>query len=263
MRTVSVNSALRRIRDAEGRIRHSAGRGPCACGRRGRRVRPGCACAAGNHASSRGADYSAGTCAYSLRLQVRDLDTGRLNYSRAVLGITTGYHLEHRRLPGVPRCRDLGCGKLFSQKGCGHAMQRGCHVHNMWIVLWIVSAARDAGMRGERTGGKFRPGRGMGTIPRRASRLADPAASAGLAEAHPAARAGGKHRPHRDAERVRQGTAGDQAACADHPGAVSAARPRHPARRHGRPGTPGHDARVRCGPGGGSAGTGGSAGSRA
>ena len=70
VRTVSANSAPRRIRDWDGRIRHSAGRGPCACGRRGWRARPGCACAAGNHASSRGADYSAGTCAYSLVLQV-------------------------------------------------------------------------------------------------------------------------------------------------------------------------------------------------
>jgi hypothetical protein len=29
---------------------------------------------------------------------------------RTVLGFPTGYHLEHRRLPGVPGCRVLGCG---------------------------------------------------------------------------------------------------------------------------------------------------------
>ena len=138
VRTVSANSAPRRIRDWDGRIRHSAGRGPCACGRRGRRARPGCACAAGNHASSRGADCSAGTCAYSLRLQVKDLDCKVRVIKTHVRGpqrpyrfcltltqrtlhcgvrfsdFTPGYHLEHRRLPAVPRCRGLGCGKLFS-----------------------------------------------------------------------------------------------------------------------------------------------------
>ncbi len=76
-----------------------------------------------------------------------------------------------------------------------------------------------------------------GHDPRRASRLADPAPSAGLAEAHPAARAGREHRPHRDAERVRQGTVEHLgAARADHPGAFPGARTRHPARCHGRPG---------------------------
>ena len=147
VRTVSANSAPRRIRNWDGRIRHSAGRGPCACGRRGWRARPGCACAAGNHASSRGADCSAGTCAYSLELQVGTL-YGHARRPRAVLGFTTGYHLEHRRLPRVPRGRDLGCGKLFSPGCPGHGVQRGSHVHNMWIGLWIVSAARDGEARG-------------------------------------------------------------------------------------------------------------------
>src|SRR4029077_17101668 len=104
-------------------------------------------------------------------------------------------------------------------------MQRGCHVHNMWIVLWIVSAARDVGMRGERTGGTFGPGRSMGTIPRRAGRPADPAAPASVAETHPATRPGGEYRPDRDAERVRQGAAGDPAARAGPPGPVPGARP--------------------------------------
>ena len=143
VRTVSANSAPLRIRDEGGRIRHSAGRGPCACGRRGRRARPGCACAAGNHASSRGADCSAGTCAYSLGLQVRiltvllqgsrhsdprpgsaatlpvlpDAHPAHAPLRRAALGFTPGYHLEHRRLPGVSRCRVLGCGKLCSPDG--------------------------------------------------------------------------------------------------------------------------------------------------
>src|SRR5215471_19353103 len=66
-----------------------------------------------------------------------------------MLGFTTGYHPEPGRLPGVPRCRDLGCGKLLSPCGRSQGMQRGCHVHNVWIGLWIVSArARDVGKRG-------------------------------------------------------------------------------------------------------------------
>jgi len=73
-RTVSANSAPRRIRDSGGRIRHSAGRGPYACGLRGPRGRPACACAAGSHASSPGADCSAGTCAYSPRAPDTDRD---------------------------------------------------------------------------------------------------------------------------------------------------------------------------------------------
>ena len=44
----------------------------------------------------------------------RDLDHAHAE-RRAVLGFPTGYHPEHRRLPGVPRCGDLGCGKLFSR----------------------------------------------------------------------------------------------------------------------------------------------------
>ena len=80
-RTARVNSALRRMRDSGGRIRHSAFRDPCACVPQGQPGRPGCACATGSHASSRGADYSAGTCAYSLGLQgkLRDIAvlTGR------------------------------------------------------------------------------------------------------------------------------------------------------------------------------------------
>jgi len=59
---------------------------------------------------------------------------GHARRRRAALGFTTGYHLEPRRLPGVPRCRDLGCGKLFSPCCRSHGMQRGCHVHSMWIV---------------------------------------------------------------------------------------------------------------------------------
>ncbi len=39
----------------------------------------------------------------------------------------TGYHLEHRRLPGVPRCRVLGCGKLFSPSCRSHRVQPGYH----------------------------------------------------------------------------------------------------------------------------------------
>ena len=37
-------------------------------------------------------------------------------------------------------CGGLGCGKLFSPDCRGHCVQPGSHVHNMWIVLWIVSA---------------------------------------------------------------------------------------------------------------------------
>ena len=95
VRTVSANSAPRRIRDWDGRIRHSAGRGPCACGRRGWRARPGCACAAGNHASSRGADCSAGTCAYSLELQVGIM-------SRARSEAACGSRIQHRLPSGTP-----------------------------------------------------------------------------------------------------------------------------------------------------------------
>src|SRR5215471_12275833 len=66
-----------------------------------------------------------------------------------MLGFTSGYHPEPGRLPGVPCRRDLGCGKLLSPCGRSQGMQRGCHVHNVWIGLWIVSArARDVGKRG-------------------------------------------------------------------------------------------------------------------
>ena len=95
VRTVSANSAPWRIRDWDGRIRHSAGRGPCACGRRGWRARPGCACAAGNHASSRGADCSAGTCAYSLMLQVGIMLLAR--WMKAC-----GSRIHHRLPSGTP-----------------------------------------------------------------------------------------------------------------------------------------------------------------
>ncbi len=43
----------------------------------------------------------------------RDLDHAHAQ-QRAALGFPTGYHLEHRRLPGVSLCRVLGCGKLSS-----------------------------------------------------------------------------------------------------------------------------------------------------
>ena len=72
--------------------------------------------------------------------------TDRVRFSES----NTGYHLEHRRLAGVPRCRVLGCGKLFSPDCRSHGAQLGSHVHNMWIVLWIVSAARDGDARGAR-----------------------------------------------------------------------------------------------------------------
>src|SRR5438046_7127898 len=134
---------------------------------------------------------------------------------------------------------------MLPQSRYAAGMPRAQHVD----ALWIVSAARDVGMRGERTGGTFRPGRSMGTIPRRAGRPADPAAPAGLAETHPAARPRGEHRSHRDAERVRQGAAGDPAARAGHAGPVPAAWPRHPAGRYRRPGAAGRDARIRAGPG--------------
>src|SRR5580658_6456168 len=94
VRTVSANSAPRRIRDLDGRIRHSAGRGPCACEPRGRPARPGCASAAGSHASSPGADCSAGTCAYSLELQVRVLD-----YAHDLM--TCGSRISHRLPSGT------------------------------------------------------------------------------------------------------------------------------------------------------------------
>ena len=119
---------------------------------------------------------------------------------RAVLGFThTAYH---RGTPpfatACPAVGDLGCGTSYFSPCCrSHGMQRGCHVHNMWaFALWIVSAARRRGRcDGERTGGKFRTWqKSSGTIPRRAGRLADPAAPAGLAETHPAARPGGEHR---------------------------------------------------------------------
>jgi hypothetical protein len=88
LRTVRVNSALRRIRAGGGRIRHSASRGPYACVRRARHGRPGCACAAGSHASSRGADCSAGTCAYSLGLQGTLYDDGRIGNDAVLTGRT-------------------------------------------------------------------------------------------------------------------------------------------------------------------------------
>ena len=141
VRTASVNSAPRRIRDWDGRIRHSAFRGPCADGPRGPPGRPGCACAAGNHASSRGADCSAGTCAYSLGTPDRVFaEWARSTDTRAALGFTPGYHLEPRRLPPVFSHPGLGCGQLFSPTCHGHRVQPGSHVHNMWKVLWIVSA---------------------------------------------------------------------------------------------------------------------------
>ena len=69
--------------------------------------------------------------------------------------ISTGYHLEQRRLPGVPGGRVLGCGKLFSPSCRSHSVQRGNHVHNMWIHLWIVSLRlATRGVEGS-TGGEF------------------------------------------------------------------------------------------------------------
>jgi len=59
---------------------------------------------------------------------------------RVALGFVPGYHLEPRRLPRVSRRRGLGCGKRISPSCHPHHVQPGCHVHNMWIVLWIVSA---------------------------------------------------------------------------------------------------------------------------
>lgn len=69
--------------------------------------------------------------------------------------ISTGYHLEQRRLPGVPGGRVLGCGKLVSPSCRSHRVQRGNHVHNMWIHLWIVSLRlATRGVEGS-TGGEF------------------------------------------------------------------------------------------------------------
>ncbi len=172
VRTASANSAPRRSRDWDGRIRHSAGRGPCACGRRGRRARPGCACAAGSHASSRGADCSAGTCACSLGLQVGVLtvlpQSAPFGPRRGFAGPAGGERRSpgarataacrsriHPRLPSgtppfatrVPLPR-LRLWKAVLPSCPGHGVQRGCHVHNMWIGLWIVSAARDGDARG-------------------------------------------------------------------------------------------------------------------
>jgi len=167
LRTVRVKSALRRSRDGEGRIRHSASRDPCACGQRAQRARHGCACAAGSHASWRGAGCSAGTCAYSRKLQGYFVKVGSVpgtRFRRAAHGINQGYHLEHRRLPGMPRCRDLGCGKLFSPSCHGHRVQPGYHVHNMWIVLWIVSSSSRQGGAMGALNDEYRPGRDMGTV---------------------------------------------------------------------------------------------------
>lgn len=58
---------------------------------------------------------------------------------RAVLGVPTGYHLEHRRLPRVSCRRVLGCGKAIAPSCRGDRVQPGRHLHNMWIALWIVS----------------------------------------------------------------------------------------------------------------------------
>jgi hypothetical protein len=58
---------------------------------------------------------------------------------RAVLGVPTGYHLEHRRLPRVSCRRVLGCGKAIAPSCRSDSVQPGGHVHNMWIALWIVS----------------------------------------------------------------------------------------------------------------------------
>src|SRR6516165_4470821 len=76
----------------------------------------------------------------------------------------------------------------------------------------------------------------MGAVPRRVLRSSDRAPSAGLAAADPAARPGREHRPHRDAERVREGTARDPPPRADHPRAVPGVRPQHSACRDRRPG---------------------------
>ena len=108
---------------------------------------------------------------WNVRLLTGTPDKGILDCThaglRAVLGFPTGYHLEQRRLPGVPSGRVLGCGKLFSPGCHGHAVQQGSHVHNMWIQLWIVSLRlAAAGLEGS-TGGEFGPGGCMGTIPRR------------------------------------------------------------------------------------------------
>ena len=54
---------------------------------------------------------------WNVRLLTGTPGKGYLMRARAMKacgsGFTTGYHPEHRRLPGVSRCRDLGCGKLF------------------------------------------------------------------------------------------------------------------------------------------------------
>jgi hypothetical protein len=99
LRTVRVKSALRRSRDGEGRIRHSASRGPCACGRPGQRARHGCACAAGSHASWRGAGCSAGTCAYSRKLQGYFVKVGSVPGTRIS---TRGTRIQPRLPSGTP-----------------------------------------------------------------------------------------------------------------------------------------------------------------
>src|SRR5260370_538449 len=76
----------------------------------------------------------------------------------------------------------------------------------------------------------------MGAVPGGPLRPSNRAPSAGLAAADPPARPGREHRPHRDAERVRQGTARDPPSWADHRRAVTGVRPQHPAGRDRRPG---------------------------
>jgi hypothetical protein len=134
-RTAEVKSALRRIRNCAGRIRHSASRGPCACGPPGRHARPGCACAAGSRASSRGADCSAGTCAYSLELPGYFLTVGSVPGTR----VTTCGSRIHPRLPsgtlpfaGRPPLPGLRLWKAILPKlprsPCAAGMPRAQHV---------------------------------------------------------------------------------------------------------------------------------------
>jgi hypothetical protein len=69
---------------------------------------------------------------------------------RAADGFVTGYHLQHCRLPGVPRCRVLGCGKLYLPKlprsPCAAGMPRAQHVdkpvdRELLLAAWYARGA--------------------------------------------------------------------------------------------------------------------------
>ena len=165
---------------------------------------------------------------------------------RAPLGTgqTSGARPERARLPNARQPRTLGCGQhsgrgkpargtppLRRAPGSARSVHTAISgVHKLWTKLLI----RCGGARGGRPSERNRPRGGMGPVAGRTRDHADRAAPAGVAQADPPARAGREHGADRHAQRVRQGTAGDPAARADHARAVPGAGPQHPAGGDGR-----------------------------